>query len=1454
MAYQTKHQRADWERLRTLIAQGSKPIIKSVYLDDLRRMIILLYHHFAGKIDETAYQVDFDSIDWTEDTGTLKKCIGALEISVFDTSHNMYHIEMSGTVPGKTAGRWLFYKNTVDLYDNDIWCDGIYDGATGYDQDQVIFHLGKLFKIKTGVYGTTNEPITVTKTTPNVQYSAVHADYELLAELVPCGYWDETNSRVQSKIHYDTWAKLEYAADDCVSWQGGWQALQAITQTSTPPHLWNKGGRTDITSTNDANYEAGDNWSDTAWPKGSLVLYTDGITAYEAVDDVPIGTAISNTAYWQRRADLDIEWEKLSSEYNISTDYFELSPNKNYIHDFSKNFLGIERYSDSQSTEEGSGSAVVECHPSLLFPTQVDPCEQYAWIVRAYKEAALTNLSGQTDPRFEKDGVFKYNFSSGVITNPSYLTAVFDANRWRSWLDTSQYPNKWTYYRQGGAADSYGLDIAGNQFCNFGGQILQNVPASLTEAGWLINPNNNGSLQSAINMILSDSSIRYPATAAFKTNWRKLYFDTTPTTSIGAIYYDSVNDVLKRCTATTPSYTYENVADDEIEYYDAYPSVSHACWGLNEAGIELFLTLLTRFDWVFQNSYNYIPAGICFEAEKTHNGDNGGTAPFPTVADILTDWNCSNTAGTWRKTHQHTLGRSKWMRSQEMDEPEHYKDTFAPDLADGRFTCLIGDSDGATGEGLEAEGRWFGGYTIDMPTIDYFDGKFEDITAVAETETGSQWYADIAYKKWTVVFDDGVTYWAKQDITDTTNAPASNSQFEPVKYSFYISGNRETNATESLNLKVGWMVHLFNMDGESYPAISESADDIKAPYILRVRYDSVNDRTYVTVSDTVFVGSSLSEAGYFSKIGWNREISLRHDGFAVDFNLDTNGSMEYQVYYKLNPQLLIDAYDLLNLAIYKQVTAPSKTEKRMQITSSYANSSGGSIDSAFGSALGLLSSQIGKVNDPDNWTSDNEAYIYGDIQYGWSTSEYSGSPKIDTDFGAGELWQYGVKSSNGGGNYYAYAFKVLNWDPPLKELPTKIWMTFTLQDVKMNASGSVPPDPQIYFTQSSGGMSTHLVASLSGNTKKYYNKGYAVVGGGWNIYRPENIWSQKYESITDYGGGDYGKSWTSFEQLGVYEFKVEDSPAMIQIDYEDVGEDFFVDNFVHIDVPRALVIDDKPPFPTPIHHWQPYAELRYVLPYDLENPEDVTAWTSGLSSGTGDKVYVLFNRFKQLFIAKNNIVNTTINPINNPDEWEWQQPYVELHIIAESCVCKDREDSNPVKYSLLCAEDSSLNTEYTSLRQKDVTFNQISIALGQIAESTTAADSSGKTKLYYSSGSFAANDVIENLGTLYYDGVTTVLSTGSDGGGTYIVADLPFNNAETFTDGCLIINRTQTYTESDFEAETLSDAETLLKDSTWALQARDSANDVQGVTDNFTDVGAYADLTPPADYTDFWDE
>jgi hypothetical protein len=289
--------------------------------------------------------------------------------------------------------------------------------------------------------------------------------------------------------------------------------------------------------------------------------------------------------------------------------------------------------------------------------------------------------------------------------------------------------------------------------------------------------------------------------------------------------------------------------------------------------------------------------------------------------------------------------------------------------------------------------------------------------------------------------------------------------------------------------------------------------------------------------------------------------------------------------------------------------------------------------------------------------------------------------------------------------------------------------------------------------------------------------------------------------------------------------------------------------FYHVDAPRGFVIDNKPPVPNrPAHEYNPYAYLKYVLYYETltdQQQEAIPYWIWGQSYNPTDKVKICLDSRVHVFEATTAIQNTDIKPINNPDEWQWIKPYVELRLKAQCCECFDAEQSDPVEYKLLCQESELYETGFSTEREKSILLRTIDVALGEIDEnSTTELQVGGNVKIKCS-GNFVAGDMIEILGTRYYDNIYDVKSAGEG----WIIIDPAgeYYTEEAFTKGCYIINRTTTYTLVDWNGE-------IFKEYHFAFQAKDNANIVQGAADNFTEVGFYMMTKAPEDYIKYFDE
>lgn len=1456
---QVYHQRADWKKFREDIQRGAKPIVSALHIDDLRQLVILLNFHSAGQYDSSGLKWNENILPLNPTPAQLNSLIpfryrGMWEIAVFDTSHGMKHVSNQGQ---SASGRFIRWKINKDILTSQVYCkDTINNTRAWSSSESYLKGFRKFYRPNGNVYealqnNSNKPPIKADGTLDTENWSLVFAG--------PPGLYEYDNNgtiEYRSKIHFDTWQKnfsSGYKKDACVSWQNGWKAKRNIELIDIPPHSW-----------------TGESWSAGKWPKNKLLLDSDGIRVWKALQDVKNSedypniesTAPENAPdFWEEQTNLAIEWESYGTGWQLqdALQNWQLVPDSgNYLHDYSKNFPGKEIYYDIVVDNGYTIEDLCECETHLFFPKQVDPAEQFEHIIRAYKEQALTNLSGQRDILWCKNNKYKVPFNTLHITDPANLGPCYDVRTRIGWRQQEEYPYQISIVDVdgngvlGSELDGFNhfKSFPGNQYCNFGGAVKFNSPAGF--GNWSENPKITGSLQNHIEVILSDSRFRLPVNSTYRANWRRANFSDVPAEpSIDGIYYSGTYPTgsLVRCTGTDPD-TFESVSDDEIPSWDDYPHVNDELWGENEAGIELFLKVHGSYDWYFDMEHRYTPTNMLKNALRD-SVDPYIPGNAPSESALWDQWDLIPGGGTLRRGFRYTCGRyNPFMVAGSGSDPTWRKEAWNPNFSSpyGYPMNRYGNYDMAC--------KWFGARTNSIPAINKFDDQFMDITPLLIQ--GIQWRANQPYKKGLVVHDSGISYYTKQDITNLTDPPASNNQYEKIPiYTFTTPGNRETNATATENVKVGWMLHLCSSTSSQ---ISYDPNDMKSPYILHVKYVESENKTYITVSDTINKGT-VDNGDYFTKAGWNRDICIRHDGCSATWSYDETRTITYKIHYQCQPELLLDLKDLLDFAIYKDVSL-SREVVGIHSEASYESRE---YDKSISIALALVNKWISLYNNNFsagqmlNYWSDGSILING--QYpddldawvlGYITVGGYASPGTSIS-----TVTYFLHADT---HYYAF-FVRYTWPETLKNAPKTILQKVSVTEIEQsplattcpNNEPNVEPYGPFIFPQSCtlGGLTLNnrIVPYQEVGPERlkiYYNYVALSTSGNWYKCMPSNL----FPYVKHVGTGGINGPHTvvnGHAHMNMALVSADEKIIMI-LDWEDVPEGFFTENFFHSDAPRVLQLDDKPPRPNPpVHHYDPFAKLKYILPYDLlteAQQEDIKEWYYNYIVGKeyqqGDKVFMWINGKRHLFTAKNYIAESTIAPINDPDNWTWAEPWVELHLYGESCLCKDYEASDPVKYRLICAENSNYNTEYTAIRQKDITLKTINLQFEEISSSTS--NPSGEIARIPVSNSYDIGDKIEILGTVYYDGVYDVYDAGSG----YIDIEKDFYFPETFS-SAKIINRTKTYQESDWNNEEF-------KNYTFAFQAKDSANDCQGVPDNETEVGTYEQITEPDDYIEYFDD
>jgi hypothetical protein len=1576
---QFKNQRADWKKFKADVAAGKKPIISNLYLDDLRRYCFQLEFPQAGTYDSNQVRKwDVANIPFNPQTINMDKpvygvgILGEWTIAVFDTSHGMYEQQEKT----KTAGRWIRFVNQRQITNAMCCC---LDNATGhvrewisgetYQQGDAKFYLPN-GNIYTCVKIATNQPCINTDGTLNSEYWA------LKFTAPPCLYQYTNNgiTEYRSKIHYNTWIKGHtYSKYDKVSWQSGWKLKEVLSTEcqDIPPHLW-AGQYTNVTNYSDA-YPSGTTWSTGKYPKGKLVLDNNApnIKVYRALKTVE-NTEQNNTIedthpedlseYWERVPELDIYWERIDTSWNFEDPQknWTITPDYgNFIHDWDINtptenkIIKYEIIYDLENEnlyEEDS----INCHPSRFFPSQVDPEEKFEKIIYAYKDLNLAQLTGTSSYRGQRDIIWrrddkeKFPFNATQITDPSTLGPVFGVNRWYSYFSSN---SGYSYFKSVPALANKHKWWDGNTYCNIG-DYLCNAPYD--QGNWRTNPKigtaDDGctSLQNMIEVLLSQSHWKLPANSTYKKNWIKYWFSPpagTPQEGNIAYFVDANGyPYLQKYHIYNEQGAWYGYSVDEEASWEDYPSVNEDFWGTNACGIETFLSQFVengtkKYDYQFVLNANlqYIPEGVMLWAQKTESGD-GSNSPAddlcPSAEYCLNEWDCYNpSAGNYRYTFRYSLGRATpFIRNNEMGEPAHFKDTWTPSA----FTYNSYTWNVPSQFIGRANDIWYGTRTIATPKINDFcpNANFETITPMRVQ--GVTWLQNQPYKKGTVVNHNNISYYAKQDITDLTTIPSSNEQYEKLKINtFTISGNRATSTTEADNLKAGWMIFLFNMSGSTYPDISLEPDNMKHPYIVDVRYNETENKTYITVNEEICIGTTNNNT-YFNKMSWNKVVSERHDYSFVDYTRNEDGSLTCNFYYSLQPELLIDLYDLLHLLIYKEISSTC-------------------VEAKIGATIGAYGTNVPPMtlkNMATGWLAKNLKFDDASVTNGYTiTPDSVKDPGVMGSVGTGATGvslcytnPYGSMfskiNSNSTTQYLNYRASgiSLGWASTLKNLPKTILAKVVLYEM-WGAGPREKNNEGFYF-----------------RTGNYWNMPQSTTIGSYKLSNYIVPWSAEreageYQLKTHYNylplSADGRRYWAKPENYFPYiqldgmcpldlpYYEVDGWADMNMIWYaqdkyiiilnldDEVDQSFYTPNYYHVDAPRILVEDTKCPEPNPpIHYKDPYAYLTYVLPYwtypdeNEDGKPDIPIWNGNTVYNTGDKVVVEMNEYKQLFQA---ITTTTADPwtlpINKPTEWEWILPYAELRMKAESCVCQDKEASDPVSYQLFCKQDESLNRPYTTDRQADILLRTVDLEIddvslpdetilgnlnyvswqsnvaytrGQLVEQYNymykvivdvvqdleTAPWENEDEYYYcktliptdNSSGYSIGDIVEVIGTKLWDRETTITDTGTD----YIEINIEDLNGRYLTEtanlptGSYIINRTKSYNHTiwltdpqppHYNSSSSSTSTYSFADYEFAWQAEDNAHDIQGVSsNNETEIGKYETMKEPEDYIEFYKE
>lgn len=1306
-------------------------------------------------------QYDWSSIRWNVDKvydahsqseawkNQVAHYIYEWPMSVEDFSHNVGHLNDSKVLQ---PGRFLIYKNTQELTKNECSVD---TGGTGnkYWESGVSTEAGKRrFYLPNGcIYSAVNTTTACPIIQSGENRGQVHEDWTLWFAGPPDCYYvydSELEEYVyRSKIHYDTWIKGTAYTEDTdgwqidlpdmpsrAAWQGvGWRAKIDIPEAvkNIPPHLW-AGERTDVTQDPDSKY-AGAEWSAGQWPKGKLVRASTGdyagIKVYRALIDIKNtlqypameDEAPQSSEHWEEVPGLAVVWEAVGTSWHFTSsstnNEWSLAENQNYLADYFPSFPGMYMFHD---LVVDNGMPIAEesvlMHPSLFWPKDVYTPEKYERLVAAYKESAFTNLSGIAQPRWVKNGDCKIGINPLAITDPSKLGTCYDCRTRIGWRQEEEYPRVITIVDIDGNGVLTDLDgfnhskiFPGTQYGSHGG-VRNNIPVGFG-ASWSENSKITGGLQNHIEVILSDKSFRLPADGTYRANWRRKFFpNPTDPLSAGSVYYTDGNGgagvypdgILEKWTGTE----WTGFDERESDLWDDFPDVCDECWGYNEGGIEKFLAELGRQDYYIDLKNRYTPSNMLKAALRNSVDSQYGGEPLPGESQLWAQWDLIPEGGTIRGTFKYSCGRvSNWMIEGERATIETLrKQAWNPAFTPYTYPIEYGAV-------YDMPCKWYGARMNTIAKIADCDLEFADITLYK----GKNWRMYYPYKKEALVNDSGTAYIAKNDIVDLEASPSDNlSEWRIAKlYKFTITGDYTS------SIKIGYMLHLFSGD-ESAIEISDLPGVVKSVYVMEIHYNATEGKTYITVTDTIDISGS-SPVEYFDRIGWNHYISDRHDPKDVQFKF-TEDELSYQLIYEPDPQLFIDLYDLLQLVIYKDVSVQIANGG---LTATYSRDEfddcGVSVaHSVAGKALGLFTDE-----NLDNGYIEQYDFAFKD---GYTIS-IGGQPNdIGTESEMNAFW------------YYAWA-KKLTWPSDLNVLPKTILAKYRISEF-YNYEFCVDDPPLVLASDDVQQAVT--IAGITVSNKpvfvpydtetppplhSYYFYIPMSTDGRWYKMTPQYSWLIKLA----------GYSTWSVNKMHLQD--VTQSTVIVVLNYEDCPKEVLTPPFFHTDTPRATFLDDKPPKPKkPVHHFQPYAWLKYQNTFDNSDLENTDKWSSLKTYSINDYAWWPYTRIEVFKNITGN--NPATTPLENPTDWEWIPSRLDLFITGESCRCEDLEGSLPEKYKLRGKESGYYDSIYDIDRRIDKLVHEVPLSIGSFTNKVVNSETGYELYLYYSGTAIETGDYV----------------------------------------------------------------------------------------------------------------
>ena len=589
---------------------------------------------------------------------------------------------------------------------------------------------------------------------------------------------------------------------------------------------------------------------------------------------------------------------------------------------------------------------------------------------------------------------------------------------------------------------------------------------------------------------------------------------------------------------------------------------------------------------------------------------------------------------------------------------------------------------------------------------------------------------------------------------------------------FQVSGDKTG------TLKVGYMVHLC----EAETQLISGDGDITPAYVFVISYDAASNKTTVKITEDI---------GDFTKIGWNQEISERHDPKP---KYKSNGEVVLQ--YDLTAEMLYEMFEILNATHYIESAFDVQIKYGAFPDFGFHTYDAQTIGKYLNSAI----AECQKTYDDD--VEDNPCW--------------QGTPPEEAPFNLGS-YTYCLYNPPGSTEWYLYvenaqlyftaiAIKA-TWSQVLKGQPKHIWLRVSVWDSKQLAEPS-----NLQSIQTAGPLHTPNIVAYNETARLHYLSMRLEVDGDWHFLIPK---LKPLAPYREYQGNPPGSKISLLGEafINIDEILVDETSIFIEQGWKELPDDVWDFSFLnHLDASLTSEPDALPPRPNPPRFsTEPYVYFKFVRPYTVGQYEQ---WEEGAYNEDDYRLYGT-----ELYQAKQNIEEEDIPPPNNPTEWLWIPPKFEMRVKSEICLCEDYEGSDPVLYRAV-GMDSAPTSDWSTSREPDVYIKDIELpAAINLLNVATQNPSGTQTKIYHSGSQLSpADSLIEIRGTNYNNGIWRIVTGGSDGGGTYFVIDKGWYQVETIpADYAVVYNWSDIYTAADWNND-------IVKNYQFKAQSKDGAS------------------------------